>query len=385
MEEQFKARGNISLAPHYSGTSDSKAQEVCQVKALILSGGRATRLRPLSYTSAKQLLPVANKPILFYALDAVRAAGITDIGIIVGDTRREIIAAVGDGSRWNANISFIHQPEPLGLAHAVACAREFLQNEPFIMYLGDNLIQGGVTDFVQEFLSKKPDALILLKEVPNPREFGVAELDQQGRIVRLVEKPKQPPSNLALVGVYLFSPAIHEAISQIKPSARGELEITDAVQVLINSGKRVLHKLLEGWWLDTGKKDDILEANRAVLDELAACSIRGSVDENSRVIGRVDIGEGSLIERSTVRGPVVIGRNCIIRDAFIGPYTSIADGSVVERAEIEHCVILEGCRVVDPGVRLEDSLLGRNAEVTKSSQLPRAIRLMIGDDSKVLL
>ena len=355
------------------------------MKALILSGGRATRLRPLSYTSAKQLLPVANKPILFYALESVRDAGITDVGIIVGDTKQEIMSAVGDGSRWGVRITYIHQPQPLGLAHAVSCAHGFLGDSPFIMYLGDNLIQGGVTSFVRQFEAEQPDALILLKDVPNPTEFGVAELDADGRVVRLIEKPKEPRSNLALVGVYLFGPAVHDAVSRIRPSARGELEITDAIQQLIDTGKRVLSYRLTGWWLDTGKKDDILEANRTVLDQLIQRDVRGQLDSGSKVIGRADIGEGTVLERSVVRGPAVIGRNCILRDAFVGPYTSIADGVTIERAEIEHSVILEGCSVIDPGHRIEDSLLGRSVQVTRSTELPRAIRLMLGDDSKVQL
>lgn len=366
------------------GKTRSQRRWSNQLKALILSGGKATRLRPLSYTSAKQLLPVANKPILFYALEAVRNAGITDVGIIVGDTRHEVMAAVGDGSRWGVSVTYIHQEKPLGLAHAVTCARTFLAEEPFVMYLGDNLIQGGVTSFVQQFSAAHPDALILLKEVPDPREFGVAELDQSGRVVRLVEKPKEPRSNLALVGVYLFGPAIHRIIPTIAPSSRGEYEITDAIQRLIEQGGCVLAHKLAGWWLDTGKKDDILEANRAVLDELSGC-VRGLVGAGSKVIGRVCIGEDTVLERATVRGPAVIGRGCTLRDAFVGPYTSVGDGVFIERAEVEHSVLLEGCRVVDPGARIEDSLLGRNAEVTRGDGLPKAVRLMLGDDSKVQL
>jgi glucose-1-phosphate thymidylyltransferase len=354
------------------------------MKALVLAGGKGTRLRPLTYTGAKQLIPVANKPILFYALEAIREAGITDIGIIVGETRDEVVAAVGDGSRFGARITYIYQSAPLGLAHAVSTAREFLGESQFVMYLGDNLIQGGVGTLVQRFCALEADALLLLKEVPDPRWFGVAELGPGGRIVSLEEKPVNPKSNLALVGVYLFSPAVHEAIAQLEPSARGELEITDAIQALVTAGRRVHSHLHAGWWLDTGKKDDMLEANRVVLDEIPG-EIRGIVDEASRTIGRVVLGPGSHLERTCVRGPVVIGANCRLSDTFIGPYTSISDDVSIEHAEIEHSIILAGSRVESPGARIEDSLIGRNTRISRGNVRPVALRLMLGDDSEVSL
>jgi glucose-1-phosphate thymidylyltransferase len=354
------------------------------MKALVLAGGRGTRLRPLTYTSAKQLIPVANKPILFYALEAIREAGIDEIGVIVGDTRDEVMAALGDGSRFDARITYIHQPEPLGLAHAVWTARDFLGGDPFVMYLGDNLIQHGVTRFVEEFLRLGEDALILLKPVENPGSFGVAELAPDGRILSLEEKPRQPKSNLALVGVYLFSPAILEIIPGLRPSARGELEITDAIQQLIDRGGRVHSHLHEGWWLDTGKKDDMLEANRVVLDEIRADNL-GTLDAESRVTGRVRIGAGTELVRTTVRGPVVIGAGCRLVDTFVGPYTSISDGVQIAGAEVEHSIILEGSRIDDPGCRIEDSLIGRNVRITRAQRRPVALRLLLGDDSDVCL
>jgi glucose-1-phosphate thymidylyltransferase len=354
------------------------------MKALVLAGGKGTRLRPLTYTSAKQLIPVANKPILDYALEAIREAGITEIGVIVGDTRQEVMSALGDGSRFGAALTYIHQPDPLGLAHAVWTAREFLGHEPFIMYLGDNLIQHGVKRFVEEFQTLGADALILLKPVENPRSFGVAELAPDGRIRSLEEKPQNPKSDLALVGVYLFSPAILEVIPNLKPSARGELEITDAIQALIDTGHDVRSHLQEGWWLDTGKKDDMLEANRVVLDEIQAEN-RGSVDAQSRVIGRVRIGPGTELIRTSVRGPAVIGAGCRLEDTFIGPYTSISDGVRIDRAEVEHSIILDGSRIEDPGCRIEDSLIGRNVTVARAHTRPEALRLLLGDDSDVRL
>ena len=354
------------------------------MKALVLAGGKGTRLRPITHTSAKQLVPVANKPILFYAIESIREAGIDEIGIIVGDTQAEIREAVGDGSRWGARITYIPQEAPLGLAHAVWTARDFLGDSPFVMYLGDNLIQHGIQRFVREFEALRVDALILLTAVEHPEQFGVAELDATGQVMRLEEKPKEPRTNLALVGVYLFNATIHDAISRIRPSARGELEITDAIQMLIDTGRRVHSHLHTGWWLDTGKKDDMLEANRVVLDEIPAEN-RGSLDAGSRIVGRVRIGEGTELMNSCVRGPAVIGRGCRLVNTFVGPYTSISDGVEIEDSEIEHSIVLDHSKIVRPGSRIEDSLIGRNVEVTRGQSRPAALRLLLGDDSQVSL
>jgi len=354
------------------------------MKALVLAGGKGTRLRPITHTSAKQLVPVANKPILFYAIESIRDAGIDDIGLIVGDTQAEIRAAVGDGSRWGVRITYIPQAAPLGLAHAVWTARDFLADSPFVMYLGDNLIQHGIQRFVREFEALRVDALILLTAVEHPEQFGVAELDGTGQVMRLEEKPKQPRTNLALVGVYLFNSTVHDAISQIKPSARGELEITDAIQKLIDTGRQVHSHLHTGWWLDTGKKDDMLEANRVVLDELPT-EVRGELDAASRIVGRVQIGEGTQLVNSCVRGPAVIGGGCRLVNTFVGPYTSISDGVEIVDSEIEHSIVLDGSKIVSPGSRIEDSLIGRNVAVTRGERRPAALRLLLGDDSEVSL
>ncbi len=352
------------------------------MKALVLCGGKGTRLRPLTYTLPKQLVPVANRPILHYVMDQIESTGIKDIGVIIAPETGERIKEALSVNPWQFNFTFILQEEPKGLAHAVMVAREFLGDDPFLMYLGDNLIGQSIQGFVEEFRTSRPEALILLKPVPDPRMFGVAEVDRGGNVLRLVEKPKEPPSNLALVGIYLFSPAIHEAISRIKPSFRGELEITDAIQALLDAGKRVRSHVLEGWWLDTGKKDDLLEANRVVLDELVACALEGEVDEQSKVVGRVRLESGAQVERSTVRGPAVIGAGTVIRDSFIGPYTSVGRGCLIEGTALEHSVVLDGARLVNVE-RLEDSVIGRNAVVAAAKQNSKALRLMIGDDAEV--
>jgi glucose-1-phosphate thymidylyltransferase len=354
------------------------------MKGLVLSGGKGTRLRPITHTSAKQLVPVANKPILFYVMENLAEAGIRDVGVVVGDTADEIRAACGDGSRWDIQITYIPQDAPLGLAHAVKISEEFLAGEPFVVYLGDNLLPGGITDLVREFVERKPQAMILLTAVPDPERFGVAVLRPDGQVESLEEKPHEPRSDLALVGVYLFTSDIFNAVRAIKPSARGELEITDAIQWLIDSGAAVLPHLVEGWWKDTGKLEDMLEANRIVLDGLAP-SNRGDVDEESQLIGKVVIEEGARITRSLIRGPAIIGRNAVIEDAYIGPFTSIYVGCEIRSAEVEHSIILENSRVIDIEGKLTDCLIGKDVLVTRTHARPRAYKLMLGDNSRVEL
>ena len=366
------------------------------VKGLILAGGAGTRLRPITHTSAKQLVPVANKAILFYGIEDMAAAGITEIGIIVGDTRDDIVAAVGDGSRFGVSVTYIPQDEPAGLAHCVLIARDFLGDDDFVMYLGDNMLQQGLVEFVERFESDRaaaaelrldsggdppPAAQILLAKVDDPRQFGVAEVDPRGRVVRLVEKPDEPPSDLALVGVYLFDPSVHEAVRAIGPSPRGELEITDAIQWLIDQGKRVRHEVLEGWWIDTGKKDPLLESNRLILETLEPVD-EGEVDEESSIEGRVVIQAGARIVRSRVRGPAIIGEGTLVQDSYVGPYSSISHRCTIKDSELDHSVVLEDSSIVDVP-RLTDSLVGRNVEVRRSRERPAALRLMLGDHSSV--
>ncbi len=355
------------------------------MKGLILSGGKGTRLRPLTHTSAKQLVPVANKPVLFYAIESIVAAGITEIGIIVGDTRREIKAAVGDGSRFGAQVTYIEQEAPLGLAHAVLIAEPFLAGSPFVMYLGDNLIAGGITSLVEEFRDLGCNSEILLAEVPNPEQFGVAELTPEGKVRRLVEKPPEPQSNLALVGVYMFDATIFESVRRIKPSQRGELEITDAIQDLIDRGLDVHPHIVRGWWKDTGKLEDMLEANRIVLESLEVPRGAGLPPscQGSRIEGRVQLGAGVEIVDSLVRGPVVIGDGARLENAFVGPYTSIGERCTLVRCEMENSIVLADCEIRDIPLRIDGSLIGRNVRIVKTDQKPKAYRFMVGDNSEV--
>ncbi len=350
------------------------------MKGLVLSGGKGTRLRPLTFTGAKQLVPIANKPVLFYVLEDLVEAGVIDIGIVVGDTHEQVRAAVGDGSAFGARVTYIQQDQPLGLAHAVRIARPFLQDDPFVMFLGDNLIRDGIVSFVRDFEQGGMNSLIVLKEVPNPREFGIAVLEQ-GRVTRLMEKPANPPTNLAVIGIYIFDNKVFEAVENLKPSPRGELEITDALQYLIEHGYRVEARHLTSYWTDTGKMDDMLEANRWVL-EMLETSIDGTVDETSVLHGRVAIGEGAVISNSTIRGPVIIGRNTRIENCYVGPFTAIADDCVIQNSEIEHSIIMDACTIDAGGQRIEASLIGRSVQIGPVTHKPRAYKFVLGDHSK---
>jgi len=351
------------------------------MKGLIVSGGKGTRLRPITYTSAKQLVPVANRPVLFRVLDAMVEAGITDIGIVVGDTAPVIEAAVGGGSAWGAKVTYIYQEAPLGLAHAVKISEDFLIDDCFVMFLGDNVIEGGITSLVKQFVASGWNAQIVLKRVEDPRQFGVAEL-RAGRVVRLVEKPKSPPSDLALVGIYMFDHHVFEAVKAIQPSWRGELEITDAIQYLIEKGYQVYPYIHEGWWIDTGKMEDMLEANRLVLETIVP-RMDGVVDADSRVNGKVVIEKDAEIINSTVRGPAIIGERTRVVNAYVGPYTSIYHDCLIADCEIEHSIIMEECKITDIHHRIEDSLIGRNVEIVRSPVKPRAYKMVLGDHSKV--
>jgi glucose-1-phosphate thymidylyltransferase len=351
------------------------------LKGLILSGGKGTRLRPITHTSAKQLVPVANKPVLFYGIEAMAQAGIAEVGIIIApETGNEIRAAAGDGSRFGVKLSYIVQDQPLGLAHAVLTAQSFLGDSPFVMYLGDNLLQGGIEDLVDAFRSHQPDALILLTPVPDPEQYGVAELEN-GAVVRLVEKPPAPKTDLALVGVYMFTPAVHAAARAITPSGRGELEITDAIQHLVDEGLRVEPHVVRGWWKDTGRLEDMLAANRLVLDTIEG-RIEGELVD-SQVDGRVVIEPGARLERCAVRGPAVIGSGTILTDCYVGPYTAIGENCSIENAEVEHSILLAGASVRDLAGRMESSLLGRNVKIGRDHRQPRAYRFLVGDNSEI--
>jgi glucose-1-phosphate thymidylyltransferase len=351
------------------------------MKALILSGGKGTRLRPITHTGAKQLIPVGNKPILFYGVEAIRDAGITDVGIVVGDTEPEIRAALGDGSALGIKTTYIRQEAPLGLAHAVKVSRDFLRDDSFVMYLGDNLILDGITPLVREFERDRPNSQILLAHVPNPQDFGVAELDGS-RVKRLTEKPKEPKSDLALVGVYMFDSNIFEAVNKIRPSFRNELEITDAIQWLIDHDKNVNCHIISGWWKDTGKLEDMLEANRMVLSR-AKRLLRGTLDGATRTEGEVIVGAGTTVENSILRGPLIIGERCVIKNSYIGPFTSIYDEVTIRNSEIEHSIVLERCVIQDIPVRIEASLIGKEVRIQRSQLKPTAYRFMVGDSSLV--
>jgi glucose-1-phosphate thymidylyltransferase len=351
------------------------------MKALVLAGGSGSRLRPITHTSAKQLLPIANKPILFYGLEAIRDAGIVDVGIIVGSTAAEIQAEVADGSAFGLRVTYLVQEAPLGLAHAVLIARDYLADEDFVVYLGDNFIVQGISSLVESFRATSPAAQIMLTKVPDPTAFGVALLNPDGQVIMLEEKPARPLSDLALVGVYMFSPAVHEAVRQIKPSRRNELEITDAIQWLIDNEQRVESKIISGYWKDTGNVGDLLEANRVVLEGFEA-RCRGFVDSASELIGRVVVEEGARVEGSRVVGPVIIGEGTRVIDSYIGPFTSVSGGCLIEETAIEYSIVLRGTSIRGTR-RIEASLIGRDVEVTPATSVCRAHQLVLGDHSRV--
>jgi len=351
------------------------------MKGVILHGGAGTRLRPLTYSGPKQLIPVANKPVSQYVVEDLRDCGVRDIAIILGETFPELVKEYyGDGSKFGVKITYIYQGKPLGIAHAVSLCKDFVGDSPFIVYLGDNILQYGIKEHLEKFVSGGYDAMILLKEVDDPTRFGVAKFDEKGRLVKLIEKPKEPPSKFALVGVYFFKPVVFEVIKDLKPSWRGELEITDTIQLMLERGFKVGYNFVEGWWVDTGKKDDILYVNMLILDERIRRDVKGEI-VNSRVEGRVTIGKNTKVVNSIIRGPTIIGENCLIENSFIGPYTSIGDRCQILNSSMEQCVILENTLVKNIE-RLEESLLGRNVKVLKSSK-HNAIKMHVGDYSEI--
>ena len=353
------------------------------MKGLILSGGKGTRLYPLTYTRAKQLIPVANKPVLFRVIEAIRDAGIDEIGIVIGDTGPEIREAVGDGGQFGVSVTYIPQDAPLGLAHAVKISRDFLGDDRFVMFLGDNVIQGGISPLIAEFAHHHEwNSQIVLKAVEVPQQYGVARLNGEGRIVELIEKPANPPSNLALVGIYMFDHHIFEATEAIKPSGRGELEITDAIQWLVEHDFVVFPHVHQGWWIDTGRPGDMLTANSLVLEELLPV-VKGRVDEASEVDFRVTVEEGAEIVNSVVRGPAIIGCNTRIVNSYVGPFSSIYHDVVIENSEIESSIVLEHSTIRDVPARIQDSLIGRYADVTVTTLRPKAIKMHLGDHSRL--
>lgn len=353
------------------------------MKGLILSGGKGTRLYPLTYTRAKQLIPVANKPILVRVIESIRDAEINEIGVVVGQTAPEIMEALEDGSRWGVHIEYIAQKSPDGLAHAVKIAQDFLQDEPFVMFLGDNVIQGGISSLIRDFTNHNWNSQIVLKAVPNPSAFGVAQLRADGTIERLIEKPQYPPSNLALVGIYMFDHHIFEAVHAIQPSWRNELEITDAIQWLIDHGYSVSPHVHQGWWIDTGKPTDMLEANCYVLDEIEPHIAPDAIIEASEVDRRVTVEAGAKIVNSIVHGPTIIGENTVIENSYIGPYTSIYHHVTVRNCEIERSIVLEHSSICDLDVRLHGCLIGRNVSVQHKVERPKTLTMNLGDYSNV--
>lgn len=351
------------------------------LKGLVLSGGKGSRLRPFTYTGAKQLVPIANKPILFYALENLVQAGITDIGVVVGDTAEQIREALGDGSRFGARLTYIHQEQPLGIAHGIKIAHHFLGDDPFVLFLGDNFIKEGITPFVEAFRHGDMECQILLYPVPNPQDFGIAEMEGT-HVKRVVEKPQNPPSNLAVTGIYMFRASVHEAVEAIRPSARGELEITDTIQYLIDQGRTVRAERIHGCWIDTGKMDDILEANRVLLEDIEP-RIEGTVDEQSKLYGRVVLEPGSIVSNSVIRGPAIIGERTRIENAYIGSFTSIYHDCLIKDSEINHSVVLEHTRIDGLASRIEDSLIGRNVVIEGNHHRPRIYKLVLGDFSRI--
>lgn len=352
------------------------------MKSIVLCAGKGTRLRPLTHTSAKHLIPIANKPVLFYAIEAIRECGIKDIGIITGETGEDIKSGLREGSKWGVNISYIEQKEALGLAHAVSVAKDFLGEDKFLMYLGDNLLKNGVESYANKFIQGNYNAFVLLTEVDNPRQFGVAELEE-GRVVRVVEKPEAPASNLALIGVYFFDKNVHQAIKSINPSARGELEITDAIQWMINKGYKVGAEVIKGWWKDTGRPDDILEANRLILEDIERDISGAKVDEKSQISGRVKIGKGTEIVNSKIVGPIIIGEKVRIVDSYVGPFTSISERVEIRKSEIECSVVLEESKLENIEGRMQRCLIGKGVEIYHSKDLPQVYEFTLGDHSKV--
>lgn len=351
------------------------------MKGLILAGGFGTRLRPLTYTGAKQLIPVANKPIIYYGIEALTRVGIKEIGVVVGDTKDEVKATVGSGEKWNVRVEYIPQEAPLGLAHAIKICAGFLKDEPFMMYLGDNILKDNLKYLVDQFQKNRPNALILLTEVKNPQEFGVAVIDEKGMVKKLIEKPKEPPSNLALVGIYLFDKKIFKAIENIKPSWRNELEITDAIQWLLDNNYRVESQTVQGWWKDTGKPEDIIDANLLVLEDIESDNQGEIVD--SSIHGRVRIGKGALVEKSIIRGPAIIGENAKVIRAYVGPFSSIGNNVTIENSEVECSVVMDGATIRNLEKRIDRSILGKNVVINQIDESPRTHKFILGDQSYV--